>query len=153
MNRSGTAIFPHERYQSHSENLQPVRPMVLWAYSDMSDPRWTWGKEYFGLRQDPEMTEPQKIGFLNKRGWAAFARNGILFVKRYATEHGKTYPDFQVNTETFTNGDMLEIETMGALVSVPPGESAEHTEVWELFRREVGSSEAEWKIALADLDG
>ncbi len=147
MNKNGIAIFPQEPYQSHSDNLLPVRPLVMWAYTDLTDPRWTWGKKFLALRQDPALSEPQKIGFLNRQGWAAYARNGILFTKRYHVERGLPYPDFHVNTETFTNAEMLEIETMGALKLVEPGEIISHVETWELQRKEVGKTEAEWEAA------
>ena len=56
-----------------------------------------------------------------------------MFVKRFAYQEGKTYPDFGVNFETFTNQDMLEIETLGPLIELGPGKLVEHVEHWELF--------------------
>ena len=35
--------------------------------------------------------------------------------------------------ETFTNADMLELETLGPLVRLGPGEAVEHVERWELI--------------------
>ncbi len=43
-----------------------------------------------------------------------------------------TYPDRDCNLETFTNEKFLELETLGPMVHLPPGRSAEHTEFWSL---------------------
>ncbi len=37
------------------------------------------------------------------------------------------------NFETFTNESMLEVETLGPLTRVEPGECVEHIETWQLF--------------------
>ncbi|HRI89355.1 MAG TPA: hypothetical protein PK869_13870, partial [Candidatus Hydrogenedentes bacterium] len=46
MAKSGRAIFPQEPYISHTDYLLPARPIALWHYTDMKDPRWTWGTKY-----------------------------------------------------------------------------------------------------------
>ena len=44
------------------------------------------------------------------------------------------YPDFGCSFETFTNADFLELETLGPLATLAPGESLTHTERWTAFR-------------------
>ncbi len=39
-----------------------------------------------------------------------------------------------VNVETFTNSDMLELETLGPMTKLEPGACVEHVERWRLFR-------------------
>jgi hypothetical protein len=56
-----------------------------------------------------------------------------LFLKIFAAKAGAAYPDFGCNFETFTNQDMLEVETLGPLRTLAPGESVEHEERWQLF--------------------
>ncbi|HEX9615095.1 MAG TPA: hypothetical protein VGA55_06295, partial [Bacteroidota bacterium] len=51
MAAGGTAILPHEPYQPHPDRLLPVRPLVFWSYTDMTDTRWTWGKRFLRLQQ------------------------------------------------------------------------------------------------------
>jgi hypothetical protein len=115
----------------------------------MSDPRWKFGKSFLTLRQDPKKKEPQKVGILNKQGWAAYARNGSLFLKRFAFEDGKTYPDYNCNNETFTNDVFLELETLGPMHHVDPGQTITYTENWWLFRNvNLGSGEAGLAAAL-----
>ena len=55
-----------------------------------------------------------------------------LFIKSFAYHEGRRYPDGGVNYETFTNGDMLEMESLGPLQTLEPGHSVEHDETWEL---------------------
>lgn len=145
MDQGGMAVFPQEPYAPHPafvhppyspdpRFLLPVRPLVLWSYTNMSDPRWYWGQKYIVLRQDPKAERPQKLGLGNRQGWAAYGLEGFLFVKRTRYLEGKTYPDFGCSMETFTNADMLEVESLSPLYRVEPGDFAEHVEHWFLFR-------------------
>lgn len=134
LQKTGIIIIPQEPYQSHSENLLPVRPIVLWAYTDMSDPRWKWGRKYIQLRQDPELEDSQKIGLLNKSGWAAYYVNGCLLIKTFKFFKELEYPDFNSNMEVYTDKDIVELETLSQIVEVEPGCFAEHKESWYLFK-------------------
>jgi hypothetical protein len=134
MNTGGTIILPQEPYASHDDALLPVRAMTLWAYTDLSDPRWQIGPKFLRLRTDAARAGSQKVGIANRQGWAAYHRNGHLFVKRYNWQDSATYPDFGVNTEAYTAGAFVELETLGALVSLAPGAAATHEERWSLFR-------------------
>src|ERR1051325_10946729 len=73
LNGGGRAIFPQEPSRPHAEQLLPVRPLVLWGYTDMRDPRWIWGTKYIQLRNDPARNTAQKLGLMNTPGWAAYA--------------------------------------------------------------------------------
>lgn len=134
MAQGGVAVLPLPPRGSHAENLQPTSTLTLWAYTNMSDPRWTWGEKYVLLRQDPGMEAPQKIGASVPDGWAAYARDGHLFVKTFRTIPGARYPDLGCSAEIFTNADFLEVESLAPLVKLQPGAAVEHTEHWFLFR-------------------
>ncbi|GAB4571605.1 MAG: hypothetical protein Kow0077_08720 [Anaerolineae bacterium] len=134
MDRGGTAIIPHPPRGSHQGNLLPVNTLTCWAYTNMADPRWTWGEQYVLLRQDSTAPNPQKIGMMVTERWAAYAHPGGLFIKTFpACDPEVAYPDLGCNVETFTNSAMLELETLGPLTVLEPGESVEHEEVWHLF--------------------
>lgn len=141
MNLNGRGIIPHEPFKTWEERLAPARPLVLWAYTTMDDPRWIWGKKYIQLKQDPEAKTRQKLGILNTLGWAAYYLNGNLFVKKYKYDPEATYTDFGVNTEIYTNSDIFEVETLGALKKIPPDGYSEHFEDWFLFKVEIDESE------------
>ncbi|MDI6827209.1 MAG: hypothetical protein QME62_01850, partial [Armatimonadota bacterium] len=130
----GTTIIPQEPFIPHEKELLPARPMVLWHYTDLSDSRWTFLKKYICLRTDEKLRYPQKIGVLNKQGWAAYLLRDLLFVKKFPFIKGATYPDMGCNCETYTDGMFMEVETLGPLVKLDPGASTEHVEEWFLFK-------------------
>ena len=143
MEANGRIIFPHEEYRPHPDYLLPARPLVLWHYTNMTDPRWIWGTRYIQLRQDPSATTKQKLGMMNTLGWAAYYLNGDMFLKRFAFDPKATYPDFGCNTEVYTDPDIIELETVGPLTEIPAnGGAAEHTEHWFLFKVQVTEDEA-----------
>jgi hypothetical protein len=120
---------------THPEMLAPTNPLVMWAFTDLSDPRWTFLKRYLVLRQDPSNASPQKLGTWSARTWGAYLLNNQLFLKQYdAPGEPADYPDFGCAYETFTNADILELETLGPLVTLAPGESVTHTERWTAER-------------------
>lgn len=130
----GEVILPQEPYISWAERLLPARPMVLWHYTDLSDPRWKIGPKFIRLRADANMSDPQKLGIANKQGWAAFHRKDTLFVKSVPYLPDATYPDYGCNTETYTAGEFIELETLSPLCRLEPGAGIEHIERWHLFR-------------------
>jgi hypothetical protein len=134
MRPGGVALIPQEPYRPHPDALLPVRRIALWAYTDMSDPRLRWGKRLIRVRQDPRADAPLKIGVSNTLGWMAYWLGETLFVKRYACDPSAEYPDLGCNTEVFTNADMLELETLSPLTTLPPDGALEHTERWSLHR-------------------
>jgi hypothetical protein len=148
----GMAIIPQEPYASHDQALLPARPLVMWSYTNLADPRWAIGQKYIRLSVDPTNKESQKIGVGNKVGWAAFARNGLLFIKRMTYQEGATYPDYGSSVEVYTAADFLEVESLGPMRTLKPGESAEHTERWSLHRDvKIGKTEKEVDAAIGKL--
>jgi len=137
----GRAVFPQEEFRPHPDCLVPARPLVLWHFTDMNDPRWTWGRKYIQLRQDPTATSKQKVGMLNTAGWAAYVLGGEVFIKRYGYDPAATYTDMGCNSETYTDPGILEIETLGPLTKLEPGASLEHRESWLLARVECGPTD------------
>jgi hypothetical protein len=106
--------------------------MSIWPFFDFKDARWSFGSKYITLRQDTKKG-PTKIGLAHQLGWVGYLNDGVLFVKRFGYDEGKTYPDQGVNFETFTNEDMLEIESLGPMTKLAPGKTVEHSERWELI--------------------
>jgi hypothetical protein len=148
MQGPGRAILPQE---PPCNDLLPVRPIGLWGYTNMADPRWKWGPKFVQLACDPAAPTPQKVGLGNKQGWVAYCREGHIFVKRFAFNASATYPDFGCNVECYTRGEMLEVESLGPLTKLNPGEALEHIEVWDLAKGNVGESEQEIETALTPL--
>lgn len=130
----GTAVLPLPPTGSHPENLLPSGNLTTWAYTNLSDPRWTWGEQFVLLRQDPTATAPVKIGNNNVAGWLGYVRDGRFFLKQFAPHDPQaTYPDHNSSTELYTDGAILELETLAPLVQLEPNATASHTETWQLF--------------------
>jgi len=147
MAQGGVGITGFPPRGTHPEMLEPTNPLVMWAYTDLSDPRWIFMKKYLGLRQDRHATSPQKVGLFNPHTFGAYLLNGELFLKQYKAEAGKVYPEYFCSFQTFTNADFLELETFGPLVKLGPEESVELIENWSLHR---GVRIAEWNDANVD---
>lgn len=131
-----TVVVPQEEYLAPGvgpgKSLLPVRSVSLWGYTDMSDPRYTWGKKSIQLRECAN-TEPTKFGVLNKRDFAAAYNAAGCLVKRFSHIPGGNYIDMGCNWEFYTAPGMLEVETLSPLYRVEPGSSVSSSEVWELY--------------------
>jgi len=137
MRAGGRAILPlPERHSMDTDHFLPVGVFAIWSYTDFSDERWKLGTEFVQLTQAENPTgrfREQMGGIFNRAGWGAHFRRGTLFVKRTRVMVGAKYPDGGCNFELFTNPDFLELETLGPLFKLKPGEMAEHVEWWWLF--------------------
>ena len=129
---TGIAVLPERG--GHSEKLLPTNPLVMWAYTNFADPRWTFTNQYIFLRQDAANHSPQKTGLFNFDTRAAYLLGNDLFIKRSQAKADAVYADFHCSFEIFTNGDFLELETLGPLADVAPGATVTHTERWSLHR-------------------
>ncbi|MBE3071122.1 MAG: hypothetical protein IMZ66_12885 [Planctomycetes bacterium] len=127
----GTAVIGLPKRGSHPADLLPDQTLTLWPYTNLGD-RFTLGTQAILLAQKPK-TGPNKFGILTPEGWAAYAVNGCLFIKKFACKAGAAYPDMGCNAEFFTNGDMLEVESLGPVVRLAPGKKVEHIEDWWIF--------------------
>jgi hypothetical protein len=134
MAQGGTAIAAFPPRGGHSEQLLPTNPLVMWAYTNFADPRWQFAGKYLILRQDPSNSSPQKTGLFNVDTRAAYLLGSDLFVKSSQGNAAATYPDFHCCFEIFTNGDFLELETLGPLTELVPGATATHVERWSVQR-------------------
>jgi len=133
MRAGGEALIPNEPFAPYSgATLLPVRNLAVWSYTDFSDSRWQFDKDFIRLRVDENKSDPQKIGVLNKQGWAAYRYKNLQFTKRFDFVENAVYPDINSNTELYTAGDFIEVESLAPLVKLASGESTEYVERWEL---------------------
>lgn len=131
----GTGITGFPPRGTHPEVLAPTNPLTMWAFTDLNDPRWKFTKKYLTLRQDPAQKSPQKLGHFNPRTFGAYLLGDSLFVKHYLPRgEAAHHPDFGTSFQIFTNGDFLELETMGPMEKIAPGQTLAHVETWQLRR-------------------
>jgi hypothetical protein len=125
-----TALLPQAPFRSHDEQLRPVRAMALWSFSDLTDRRWQIGKRFITLTPDGSSGEPQKIGIRNELGWCACVWPHAVLIKQFEFDAAGHYPDFGVNNEVYADGPYLEIETLGRVERLEPGERTRLVERW-----------------------
>ncbi len=142
----GRAVIPQEPYVPHGsgpgESFDIARPLILWQYTKMNDPRFTWGEKFIQMRQDDRYDSKQKIGGTIKPGWAAYAFKDELFVKHFDYSPTACYPDGGCNAEFFTMPGFLEIESVGPFAPVKPDDFAELNETWQLAKITLDDDEA-----------
>jgi hypothetical protein len=137
----GTAIVPLPAKRPHPGSLPgsvdadywPNQSIALWSYLDLKDPRLMLGTRFITARQDPRATTLLKFGLSHAAGWLGYWRDGDLFVKSIDYQPGQTYPDRGCNFELYTDANILEVETLGPLVTLAPGARTEHVERWRAF--------------------
>lgn len=134
MNTNGLEIIPLPKKIPHTERLTHNQEWSLWGYTDFSDPRWTLGSRYIFLQHEPQCKGPTKLGIKHQEGWVGYLLDDNLFVKKFKCIEGAIYPDAGMTLETFSCDEFQEIESLGALVTLDPGETTSHEENWSLYR-------------------
>lgn len=126
----GMAILPLPVENVDAAGLLPNRQLSFWSYTRLNDPRLSL-RDAFTLFQ-ADALPPFKIGYFNPHGWLAYYVDGILFKKTFGAKHNLTYPDNNSNAELYCNDQFIELESLGPLTKLAPGESCQHHETWEL---------------------
>ncbi len=128
----GTAILPLVKGPPEQDRLAPNRNLVLWPYT-------RWGDARLEVKQNSILvhatsdSNPLKIGHLNHCGWVGYLRRETLFVKRFEPNVARPHPDMECNVQVYACQRFLELETLGPLQGLWPGESAVHRERWEWY--------------------
>src|SRR5437868_8543770 len=86
MAQGGVAVSGFPPRGRHPINLEATNPLVMWAYTNLADPRWRFTKKYLTLRQDPNNGEAQKLGLFNLDTWAAYLLRDEVFIKRTSAD-------------------------------------------------------------------
>lgn len=147
LGKGGLEVVPQP---VNDTGLLANRVLSVWPYTNMADERVFWGDKYISLRQKPGADRALKYGINNLAGWAAYFRNGGLFIKRYSCDPAGNYPDYGTSFETYTDGEILEMETLGQLVDLTPGSTMYHAEQWSLTDNvECPDARSESEIAAA----
>lgn len=113
------------------------RALMMWPYNDVKDKRFDMDNKYIYMTTSPEGDEVNvnafKIGLNNEDGYALYFNHDNLFVKQFEYEEGELYPDNGCNCESYTNFKIMEIEALGPITFLQPGETVEFVEKWNLF--------------------
>jgi hypothetical protein len=128
----GMAIFPQQVGPLDATGLLPNRQLVLWPYSRWQDKRLVLNDDYIIMRANPDLP-PLKIGYFNRSGWIGYLRNKVLLVKRIEVKADLRHADINCNIESYCNNAFIELETLGPITVLDPGQSTAHVETWEIY--------------------
>ena len=133
MDAGGKTVIPIANKAEKSAAFLPNRNISLWEYTAMNDKRVYWGKDYITINQQPGFEKPFKIGVNNDSGWGAYFNKGQVFLKFFTPIENGILPDNGCNYEVYANNLMLEMETLGEMEILAPGETVSHMEEWEIY--------------------
>jgi hypothetical protein len=151
MAAGGRAWMPQLTVPFDAHGFQAQRNVVLWPYSRGADTRLRLADKAIELHAstDPALGK-FKVGASMRRGWVAHWREGVLLVKHAIHDESREYPDMGSSGQLYTQHDFTELETLGPLTDLAPGEAAIHHEDWEVYL--VDEGEAEQLVSSGDLD-
>ena len=125
----GLGILPQPTADT---GLLPNRRLALWTYTDINSPHIQWGDRFIFIEAKLQ-DEALKIGWANPAGWLAYAVDNALFVKEAVYQPGADYFDYGSSSECYCGEAFIELGTIGPRVTLQPGESTSHREVWSLY--------------------
>jgi hypothetical protein len=123
----GEALLPLE---SQGSDLQADRSLVLWPYSRLDDDRVEADRDHILIRG--EAGPALKLGSGPEPGWLEYRLHDWRFRKRAVDTAEGSYPDRGAVCQVYVKDAFVELETVGALARLDPGESLEHGEIWEI---------------------
>lgn len=129
--QGGVGIFPQPVGNVDDAGLLSNRRLSLWPYTEITDPRLILGDDFLLVQATPSLPS-LKFGYFNPHGWVGYWIDEILFVKRFDAQYDVRYPDNGCNVESYCNDEFIELESLGELTKVAPGQTAFHDEIWEL---------------------
>lgn len=120
-----------------------TRKLIFWSYTEIGDPRYHFGDRLIAIDhtkvkpapsgQSGRRDDESKIGVDSAQGWVAYLLDRTLFLKRFPHEAAATYPDGGSTIEVYSSHEFLELEHLGPLTTINPGESITFPEDWWLF--------------------
>lgn len=120
-----------------------IRRVMLWSYTRFADPRYRFHDRLVeidhALVQPASADQPgrsedeSKIGVDSAAGWEAYLLGGTLFLKRFPHDASGPYPDGGATLEVYSSREFLELEHLGPLTTLAPGQEIRFPEDWWLF--------------------
>ncbi len=126
----GVEIVP---LNTHETGFLNNKVMAVWPYCNLGDKRAAFAQDMMMLKQEKKAANAFKIGLDNRRGWAAYVVKEAMFLKQFEYIDGAAYPDGGMNFETYTGSAFLEMESLGPLLQVAPGDTLTHVEKWDII--------------------
>lgn len=128
----GVGIFPQAEGNVDDAGLLANRGLSIWPYMTVEDQRFTLRDDFILIHATSNLP-PLKFGYYNPHGWVAYWIDRVLFVKHFDVRNDVVYPDNGCNSECYCNDKFIELESLGELTKVAPGETVRHNELWEIY--------------------
>lgn len=125
----GAALLPLGS-EGQGNGWQADRSVVLWPYTQLDDPRLSWRAQ--GVEISAEPGPRLKLGTTPDPKRLGYSFDGYLFTKTIAPLGEGTYPDHGAVGQVFVDDNFLELESVGPIVSLGPGEATSSTEIWDI---------------------
>ncbi len=130
----GEAVLP---IAPHGKGPQADRSLVLWPYTDLGDPRIRLSRDEVHV-DAARNGSALKLGAAPSEGRVGYRLGNHHFEKRIDVDPDATYADRGAAVQVFVCDEFCELETLGLLEVVPPGEIVTHREHWTLEEATVG---------------
>jgi hypothetical protein len=115
--------------------LIPTRSIVLWPYTRLTDPRLRIADDGVTLDASVDAGGARlKVGVPDAVGRVSYTRDGWRFTKHVSPGGAAASLDLGATMQAFADGRCAEIETLGELRRLAPGDAVEHHELWEVTR-------------------
>jgi hypothetical protein len=112
--------------------VRPNRIVVLWPYTSWEDRRLQLCDGECRVHADPGAR--MKVGSFVEGGAVSYTRAGVTLTCRFDPAPGHPHPDLGCNVEVYVDDRFVELEILGPLVELSPGNTVTLAERWELAR-------------------
>ena len=101
-------------------------------YAGPASPQWGWTADHYVIQ--PPLARG-KVGLFSPEGCLAFVQPELTFlIRALEVEPHRAYPHGGCNVEVYTHPQYLEMETLGPLTTLAPGQQLIHRQRWQLLR-------------------
>lgn len=133
--RGGIVYLPQQRHPVDPLGLGPNRNLVFWPYTTWNDPRIQIDDKWIKV-ETAKGQQAMKIGYLNQQGWMGYLNKGYFLQKSLLPAAAEIYPDMGCNAEVYANDRYVELESLSPMLTLGPGMSGKHKEVWKILEEE-----------------
>lgn len=133
----GMIVMPVGDGPLDRHGMQPAGLLATWPYTDLSDERIAVHPGLVSIegraRDDVEGPDPTKVGVDGFAGWAAHVHGDVLLtVLAPPRTPTATFADLGAATQSYVHRRFTEVESLGPLTNLGPGEEAVLDQRWVL---------------------
>ena len=116
-----------------SGKYSPTRTVTLWRQTNLADPRLEFSENLVHVSHQ-RLSNYFKIGVFSASGRIIHRNFDQVFEIQTQPISMNQCADGGVNVEVYMNRNFMELETLGPLTTISPGETANVSEIWHIQR-------------------